>query len=78
MPKTRLPRGRHAKRPAVPLNELLPEKLRIQFFIYNGRTQQYHAASSYNLKTIVRDVDELNRLFSEMAEIVANGARWQK
>lgn len=78
MPKTRLPRGRHAKRPAVPLDELLPEKCRIQFFIYNGRTGQYHAASSFNVKTIVRDADELRRLFAEVAAIVQNTARWQK
>lgn len=78
MPQTQLPRGRHAKRPATPVADLLPEKVRIQAFVYSPQRRFYVALSAYNVKAIVRSEDELRRLWALIDEVVRNTAAWQR
>jgi DNA polymerase III alpha subunit (gram-positive type) len=77
MAHTRAPRGKHATKRVWPIDELLPEKVRIQFNAYNPRTKQYHSLSAYNIKLIVRNQRELDRLFKLLDEAARNMPAWQ-
>ena len=77
MVHTRAPRGKHATKQPLQISELLPEKVRIQFNAYNPRTKQYHSLSAYNIKLIVRNQRELDRLFRLLDEAARNAPAWQ-
>lgn len=77
MAHTRAPRGRHAGKPKPQIDELLPARVRVQAFAYNPTTKQYHALSAYKVKTIVRNVRELDRLYGLLDAAVRNTAAWQ-
>ncbi len=57
---------------------MLPEKVRLQAFAYDRRGRTYRALSSFNGKVIVRDEDELRRLWALIDGVLRNTAAWQR
>lgn len=77
MAHTRAPRGRHAGKPKPQIDELLPARVRIQALAYNPVTKQYHSLSVYNVKAVVRNVREMDRLYALLDAVVRNAPAWQ-
>lgn len=77
MSKVQAPRGRHAPIAGPKPVELLPERVRIQAFVYDRKRKTYRALPAHS-KTIVRSARELRQLWTKIDEVLSNQASWQE